>query len=125
MGLVQERRGVYKRKKYIDTDRILLIYEMPLSEIIRSFGTQNNFHDQLKSASSGYACLSYDFIEFQEAKLAKLDILIAGDKVDAMSQSIYERWTHIEQVGIESRNLKKIYPNSFFAASLQALCNKK
>ncbi|MEZ4491500.1 MAG: translation elongation factor 4, partial [Cyanobacteriota/Melainabacteria group bacterium] len=79
MELCQSRRGVYIDMKFLDARRNLLIYEMPLSEII------TDFYDQLKSRSRGYASLDYQFLDYRSSKLVKLDVLIAGDPVDALS----------------------------------------
>ncbi len=84
MELCQERRGVYKDMTYLDKNLVEIHYEMPLNEIIY------NFFDVLKSRTRGYASLNYEFKEYQRAKLIKLDILINGEVVDALSFIVHE-----------------------------------
>ncbi len=84
MELCQERRGVYLDMKYIDSSRTELYYELPLNEIIY------DFFDALKSRSKGYASLDYELIGYKKSKLVKLDILLNGDVVDALSFIVFE-----------------------------------
>ena len=79
MDLVTTRRGAYKDMKYIEAERVLLTYTMPLAELIV------DFYDQLKSRTQGYASLNYTFGDYQESDLVKLDILVNGVPVDALS----------------------------------------
>jgi GTP-binding protein LepA len=79
MELCQDRRGEYKSMEQSHTDRVVITYELPLAEIIL------DFFDQLKSRTRGYASLDYEFIGYRESDLSKLDILINGDPVDALS----------------------------------------
>lgn len=84
MELCQERRGIYKDMTYLDKSLVEIHYEMPLNEIIY------NFFDVLKSRTRGYASLNYEFKNYQRAKLVKLDILINGEVVDALSFIVHE-----------------------------------
>ncbi len=84
MELCQERRGIYKDMTYLDKSLVEIHYEMPLNEIIY------NFFDVLKSRTRGYASLNYEFKNYQQAKLVKLDILINGEVVDALSFIVHE-----------------------------------
>ncbi len=83
MELCQERRGEYKQMEYIEGNRVLITYEMPLNEIIY------DFFDALKSRTRGYASFDYEYIGYKEADLVKLDILLSGDVVDALSTIVH------------------------------------
>jgi GTP-binding protein LepA len=79
MSLSQDRRGVFKNQQYIDSGRVMLTYELPMNELI------GDFYDEIKSLSSGYASLNYEFIRYSEDDLVKLEVLIADEKVDALA----------------------------------------
>ncbi len=88
MGLVQEKRGLYKNTEYLAadsrvSDRVILHYEMPLSQILV------DFYDKLKSVSSGYASLNYEFLDYREADVVRLDILVNQDPVEALATIVY------------------------------------
>ena len=96
MALVQEKRGIYKDTEYLtsdksDTSRVILHYEMPLSSILV------DFYDKLKSVSSGYASLNYDFLEYRSANVVRMDIIVAEEHVDALSSIVYR--DEAERVG--------------------------
>ena len=97
MKIVQQRRGTYKNMSYIDEERVLTLFEMPLATVII------DFYDNLKNVSSGYASMNYDFMEFREENLIKLDIMIAGEKVDSLAVICHR--TEAEGLG---RRLAKI-----------------
>ena len=82
MELCQERRGVYKDTKYLDTDRVELHYDLPLNEIVY------DFFDALKSRTKGYASYDYELDGYQPSKLVKLDILLNGEMVKAMRKDV-------------------------------------
>ena len=113
MQLSQERRGVFKNQQFIDSSRVMLTYELPMNELI------GDFYDELKSLSSGYASLNYEFIKYNEDDLVKLDVLIAGERVAALSLMC-----HREQAryigGKIVKNLKEVVPRAQFAIPLQA-----
>lgn len=113
MQLSQERRGVFKNQQFIDSSRVMLTYELPMNELI------GDFYDELKSLSSGYGSLNYDFLEYREDDLVKLDVLIAGERVSALSLMC-----HREQAryigGKIVKNLKEVVPRAQFAIPLQA-----
>ena len=118
MELCQNRRGVYKDMKYIDTSRVELHYELPLNEIIY------DFFDALKSRTRGYASLDYELLGYQRSKLVKLDILLNGDIVDALSfivhaDKAYERARRIVE------KLKENIPRQMFEIPIQAAIGGK
>ncbi len=118
MELVSQRRGEYKNTEYLSAERVDLAYEIPLAEIIV------DFHDRLKSASSGYASLSYEFLEMRTGDLVKLDILVAGELVSALSRVVPR-----DQAAEEGRRLvtklKELLPREWFKVSLQAAVGGK
>ncbi len=118
MELCQGRRGVYKDMKYIDTTRVELHYELPLNEIIY------DFFDALKSRTRGYASLDYELLGYQRSKLVKLDILLNGDIVDALSfivhaDKAYERARRIVE------KLKENIPRQMFEIPIQGAIGGK
>jgi GTP-binding protein LepA len=118
MELCQSRRGVYTNTQYLDPRRCLLSYELPLAEII------TDFFDQLKSRSKGYASLDYHFKEYREERLVKLDILIGGDKVDALSAIVHiDRAQHAGRIFAEK--LRKLIPKQMFEVPIQAAIGGK
>ncbi|MBQ7624496.1 MAG: translation elongation factor 4, partial [Clostridia bacterium] len=118
MELCQERRGTFKDMKYIDTTRVELHYELPLNEIIYEF------FDALKSRTRGYASLDYELSEYRKSDLVKLDILLNGDPVDALSfivhsEKAYERGRRIAE------KLKENIPRQMFEIPVQAAIGGK
>src|SRR5213595_2093765 len=83
MKLCEDRRGVYKKTEYIGATRVILVYEMPLAEVIY------DFYDRLKSGTKGYGTMDYDFIGFRVGDLVKMDILVNADRVDALSVIVH------------------------------------
>jgi GTP-binding protein LepA len=83
MKLCEDRRGIYKKTEYIGASRVILVYEMPLAEVIY------DFYDRLKSATRGYGTMDYDLIGFRPGKLVKMDILVNGDRIDALSVIVH------------------------------------
>ncbi len=118
MELCQNRRGIHIDLKYLDDRRKELLYELPLAEII------TDFYDQLKSRSRGYASLDYHFSEYRESKLVKLDILIAGDPVDALSAIVHvdKAQAYGQQL---ARKLKEVIPRQMFEVPIQAAIGGK
>ncbi|MBX9670177.1 MAG: translation elongation factor 4 [Candidatus Obscuribacterales bacterium] len=118
MELCQGRRGVYVDMKYLDQRRKELLYELPLSEII------TDFYDQLKSRSKGYASLDYHVSDYRESRLVKLDILIAGDPVDALSAIV-----HVDKAQtyghMLAKKLKEVIPRQMFEVPIQAAIGGK
>ncbi len=118
MKLAQDRRGVQKNIQYIDEKRVALHYEMPLIEIIF------DFYDKLKTVSRGYASLDFSFNEFRESKVVKVDILINGEKVDAMSFICHEEKAHTWGKSI-TKTLSEVIPRHMFKIALQASIGAK
>ncbi len=118
MELCQRRRGIYIDMKYLDENRVTLIYEMPLNEIIY------DFFDNLKSKTKGYASLDYEFKEYRKSDLVKLDIYINGELVDALSfivhkDSAYDRGKKMVE------KLKTVIPRKLFKIPIQAAVGGK
>ncbi len=113
MKLLKSLRGDYKETKYLSAERVLIEYETPLSEIII------DFYDRLKNISSGYASMNYEVNDYRPGNLVKMDILIAGDKVDAFSRIIHQEKTFSEGKTLVKR-LKQVIPPQLFSVSLQA-----
>lgn len=113
MKLCQDRRGIYKNTQYLDTERVSLEYELPLAEIVF------DFYDKLKSLSRGYASFDYEFMEYQPGHLVKLDVMINGDPVDALS-TIVHRDKAYEMGRRLVKKLKDLIPRQMFEVALQA-----
>jgi GTP-binding protein LepA len=111
--LCHERRGVFRGMSYLDTERVELDFELPLSEIVL------DFYDRLKSGTRGYAALDYEFLEFRADDLVRLDILVNGDPVDAFSVIIHESKAYVHGRDLV-RKLKDLIPQQQFAVALQA-----
>ena len=118
MELCQGRRAVFKDMKYLDPRRANLHYEIPLAEII------TDFFDQLKSRSRGYASLDYHFSDYRKSHLVKLDILIGGDPVDALSAIVH--FDRAQSYGrLLAEKLKKLIPRQMFEVPIQAAIGGK
>lgn len=118
MKLCQERRGIYENLEYIDDTRMTLIYHLPLSEIIY------NFFDKLKSYSKGYASLDYEIDKYMSSKLVKMDILLNGNPIDALSSIVYKDFAYQRGNAI-ARKLKDVIPRQQFEVPVQAAINGK
>ena len=114
MELCQRRRGIYIDMKYLDENRVTLIYEMPLNEIIY------DFFDNLKSKTKGYASLDYEFKEYKKSNLVKLDIYINGEKVDALSHLLFIKIVAYERGKKMVEKLKTVIPRQLFEIPIQA-----
>jgi len=118
MGLMRVTRAEYKNTEYIDSDRIILTFESPLTDVII------DLHDKLKSASSGFASMNYEFIGYRPNDLVKLDILVAGDRVEAFSRIVPRQNTFSEGKGMVEK-LKEFIPRQNFQVALQATVGGK
>ena len=118
MDLVTNRRGVFKDMKYIEEDRVHLTYQVPLAELII------DFYDQLKSRTQGYASLDYSFASYREADLVKLDLLVAGEPVDALSLITHrDKAYHIGRALVE--RLRELIPRQLFEVPIQAAIGQR
>ena len=113
MELCQDRRGVFINMDYLDDDRVTIYYNLPLSEIVY------DFFDKLKSATKGYASFDYDFIGYQESNLVKMDILLNGEIVDALSVIVHKDYAYKRGKTVVQK-LKEIIPRQMFEVPIQA-----
>ena len=118
MEVCQNRRGSYINMKYLDADRVTLIYEMPLNEIIY------DFFDTLKSKTKGYASFDYEFKEYKRSDLVKLDIWVNGESVDALSFIVHKSNSY-ERGRKMIEKLKEVIPRQLFIIPLQAVIGGK
>ena len=118
MELCQERRGTYTDTKYLDTDRVELHYELPLNEIVY------DFFDALKSRTKGYASFDYEFAGYQQSKLVKLDIMISGEVVDALSFIVHDDRAYARARKMAEK-LKENIPRQMFEVPIQAAIGGK
>lgn len=118
MELSQEKRGSFKNMEYLDTSRVVLTYELPLSEILY------DFFDQLKSRSKGYASLDYDVIGYRESALERLDVLIGGEIVDALSSIVHKDRTYVRGRALVEK-LRRLIPRQLFDIPVQAAVGSK
>ncbi|OQX91039.1 MAG: elongation factor 4 [Candidatus Coatesbacteria bacterium 4484_99] len=118
MQICEKKRGDFKTMEYIDPNRVVLEYEMPLSEVII------DFYDLLKSVSRGYASFDYELVGFRSAPLVRLDILVNGEPVDALSTIVHKNNSYNIGRDLVSR-LKKVIPRQLFEVVIQASCEGK
>jgi GTP-binding protein LepA len=118
LKLLEEKRGIQKKFEYIGSGRVLLLYEMPLNEIVL------DFYDRLKSASRGYASLDYHLSGYRASALVKLDVLVAGEPVDALSMIVHKEFAY-ERGRVLIERLRKLIPRQMFEVALQAAIGNK
>jgi GTP-binding protein LepA len=118
LALLEEKRGVQKKFEYITENRVMLIYELPLNEIVL------DFYDRLKSVSKGYASLDYHFSDYRESNLVKLDVLVSGEPVDALSLVLH-RDTAEAKGKLVTAKMKELIPRQMFEVPIQAAIGSK
>lgn len=118
MELCQDKRGTFINMEYIDSSRVNIHYEIPLSEIVY------DFFDKLKSYTKGYASFDYDLIGYKTSNLVKMDILINGEIVDALSIIVHKDFAY-KRGKVIVENLKKIIPRQMFEVPIQACISNK
>jgi GTP-binding protein LepA len=118
LKLLEDKRGTQKKFEYIGTGRVLLLYELPLNEIVL------DFYDRLKSASRGYASLDYHLSGYRASSLVKLDVLVAGEPVDALSIIVHKDFAY-DRGKILIDRLRKLIPRQMFEVALQAAIGNK
>lgn len=118
LKLVEEKRGQQKKFEYIGTGRVLLLYELPLNEIVL------DFYDRLKSASRGYASLDYHLAGHRVSPMVRLDVLVAGEPVDALSMIVHRDYAYDRGKALIER-LRKLIPRQMFEVALQAAIGNK
>jgi len=113
MTLVQERKAIYQTTEYLDSERLVLHYEIPMAAIL------TNFYDRIKSVSSGYASINYEYLDYRKADVVKMDILVAEEAVEALSVIVYrdEAYRRGKEI-VEA--LKESIPKQMFVIKLQA-----
>jgi len=118
MQMSLEKRGMNKSMQYIDENRVIVVFEMPLASIV------TDYYDQLKSITSGYASMNYEYLEYREEKLVKLDILVAGEPIDALSSIVHKEQAFYTGSAVVKK-LKGIIPKAQFEIALQAAIGGK
>jgi GTP-binding protein LepA len=118
LALLEEKRGVQKKFEYIGTGRVMLLYELPLNEIVL------DFYDRLKSASRGYASLDYHLAGYRASPMVKLDVLVAAEPVDALSMIVHKDFAYDRGKQLIER-LRKLIPRQMFEVALQAAIGNK
>ena len=118
MELCQNKRGIYKSLEYIDEERVNIHYEIPLSEIVY------DFFDKLKSSTKGYASFDYEICGYKESDLVKMDILLNGEKVDALSVIVHKDFAYPRGKAIVEK-LRELIPRQMFQVPIQASIGSK
>jgi GTP-binding protein LepA len=118
LKLLEDKRGVQKKFEYIGAGRVMLTYELPLNEIVL------DFYDRLKSCSRGYASLDYHLAGYRVSPMVKLDVLVAGDPVDALTIIVHKEFAYERGKELIAR-LRKLIPRQMFEVALQAAIGNK
>ena len=118
LPLLDEKRGTQKKFEYITENRVMLVYELPLNEIVL------DFYDRLKSVSRGYASLDYHFSDYKESDLVKLDVLVSGESVDALSLVLHRKTAEAKGKLVTAK-MKELIPRQMFEVPIQAAIGSK
>ena len=118
LKLCEERRGLQQRLEYVGKDRVMLVYELPLNEVVL------DFYDKLKSISKGYASLDYHMKSYRESDLVKMDILVNGEPVDALSVLVHRSKSQTMGHGLTVK-MKEVIPQQLFDVAIQAAIGAK
>jgi GTP-binding protein LepA len=118
LALCEERRGRQVELRYLGETRVMLVYELPLAEVVM------DFYDRLKSVTRGYASMDYEYVDFRASDLVKLDILINGDVVDALSVIVHRERAYLRGRDVTQR-LRELIPRQMFEVVIQAAIGAK
>jgi GTP-binding protein LepA len=118
VNLCEERRGIQWEIKFLSEKRVIIVYELPFSEVVL------DFYDKLKSISKGYASFDYEFLEFRESQLVKLDILINGEKVDALSLIVPREKAYFQGKELVKK-MREVIPRQLFEVVIQSAVGSK
>ncbi len=118
LPLLEEKRGVQKKFEFVTSNRVMLVYDLPLNEIVL------DFYDRLKSVSKGYASLDYHFSDYRESNLVKLDVLVSGEPVDALSLVLHRNTAEAKGKLVVSK-MKELIPRQMFEVPIQAAIGTK
>ena len=118
LPLLEEKRGIQKKFEFVSSNRVMLVYDIPLNEIVL------DFYDRLKSVSKGYASLDYHLSGYVESDLVKLDILVSGEQVDALAL-ILHRSTAAAKGRLVTAKMKELIPRQMFEVAIQAAIGNK
>ncbi len=118
MQMCTDRRGIQRKMDFITPTRVVLEYELPLNELVI------NFYDRLKSISKGYASLDYEFLDYRESELVKLDLLLNGEKVEALSLIIHKDFAYPRGREL-AKKMKELLPRQMFQIAIQAAIGSK
>ena len=118
LKLLEDKRGVQKGFEYAAGSRVVLTYDVPLNEIVL------DFYDRLKTVSRGYASVDYHLAGYQESPMAKLDVLVAGDPIDALSMIVHSEQAHGRGKSLIEK-MRKLIPRQMFDVALQAAIGGK
>jgi len=118
LALCEEKRGVQREIKYLTTTRVMIIYELPLNEIVL------DFYDRLKSITKGYASLDYEHLDFRQSDLVRMNVMINGDVVDALSLIVHRDKSYYRGRDLVSK-MKELIPRQMFEVAIQAAIGNK